>query len=97
MLRVLGAVRTLSGGGGTLHRSAGLLLSLAEQEYTGDIDIHPRFAPTAFLKMFKNPTAEELRWFILEGARATWPKLAMIRDHTKIARCLARCEVLLAE
>ena len=93
-LRVLGAARSL-GRGGTVHRSTNLLLSLAEQEYTGDIDIHPRFAPSAFLKLLKNPSEDDLRWFVLEGARATWPKLAMIRDHTKIARCLARCEARL--
>jgi NTE family protein len=81
--------------GSTVSRSLGLLLSLAEQEYGGDIDIHPRFDPAYMLKVMKNPSVDELRGFVLEGQRATWPKLAMIRDHTRIARCLARCEALL--
>lgn len=75
--------------------SLNLLLSLAEQEYGGDIDIHPRFQPSMYLKMLKNPSATDLERFVLEGQRATWPKLAMIRDHTRIARCLTRCEAQL--
>ena len=78
--------------GTPLRRSLNLLLSLAEQEYGGDIDIHPRFEASMFLRMMKNPSEAELTRFILEGQRATWPKLAMIRDHTRIARCLTRCE-----
>lgn len=91
---VLEAARALAKGT-HLTRSLGLLLSLAEQEYGGDIDIHPRFDVGMYLKVMKNPTEDELRRFVLEGQRATWPKLAMIRDHTRIARCLARCEAAL--
>jgi len=78
-----------------LADSLRLLLALAEQEYGGDIDIHPRLRPSMLLKMLKNPTEDELQRFILEGERATWPKLAMIRDHTRIARCLSRCSARL--
>ncbi|MCO4772910.1 MAG: DUF3336 domain-containing protein [Deltaproteobacteria bacterium] len=81
-----------------LPKTLGLLLSLAEQDYGGDIDIHPRFDLGMYLKVMKNPSADELGRFVLEGQRGTWPKLAMIRDQTLIARCLARCEAqLLAE
>ncbi len=75
-----------------LGRSVELLLSLADQEYQGDIDIHPRFEPLQYRKLLQNPSEEDLAHFVLEGERATWPKLAMIRDHTRIARCLSRCE-----
>jgi TAG lipase/steryl ester hydrolase/phospholipase A2/LPA acyltransferase len=75
-----------------LPRSLGLLLSLAQQEVGGDIDIHPRFDLGMYLKVMKNPSEDELRRFVLEGQRATWPKLAMIRDQTRISRCLARSE-----
>jgi NTE family protein len=88
---VLNAARFVTGRT-PLRNSLNLLLSLAEQEYGGDIDIVPRFHPSMFLRMIKNPSPEDLTQFILEGQRATWPKLAMIRDHTRVARCLARCE-----
>ena len=91
---VLNAAKVLTRGT-PVRRSLNLLLSLAEQEYGGDIDIHPRFEASMFLRMLKNPTENDLERFILEGQRATWPKLAMIRDHTRIARCLARCEAKL--
>ncbi len=78
--------------GTPLRKSLNLLLSLAEQQYGGDIDIYPRFEASMYLKMMSNPSEAELARFILEGQRATWPKLAMIRDHTRIARCLTRCE-----
>jgi NTE family protein len=94
-LRLLSAGRALTPRG-TVGHSLNLLLSLAEQDYGGDIDIQPRFDPGVYLKVLKNPSREDLRYFVLEGQRATWPKLAMIRDQTRIARCLARCEAGLA-
>ena len=74
-----------------------LVMSLAQQEYRGDIDIHPRFEPLQYRKIFRNPTPEDLAHFVLEGERATWPKLAMIRDQTRVARCLQRCARRLEE
>ena len=91
---VLNAAKVVTRGT-PLRQSLNLLLSLAQQEYGGDIDIHPRFEPGLFLKMMKNPSEADLGRFVLEGQRATWPKLAMIRDHTRIARCLSRCEAQL--
>ena len=73
-----------------LKGSLDLLLSLAQQEYRGDIDIHPRFEPLQYRKLVRNPTRDDLAHFVLEGERAAWPKLAMIRDQTRIARCLSR-------
>ena len=81
--------------GTPLRQSMNLMLSLAEQAYGGDIDIHPRFEPSMLLRMLKNPSEDDLARFVLEGQRATWPQLAMIRDHTRIARCLTRCEARL--
>jgi NTE family protein len=66
--------------------------ALATQKYTGHIDIHPPFEPGLYRKLLKNPTEEELGHFVRAGERATWPKLQMIEDHTRLSRCLARCE-----
>ncbi len=80
----------LAVGATPLKGSVDLLLSLAQQEYRGDIDIHPRFEPLQYRKLLRNPTRDDLAHFVLEGERAAWPKLAMIRDQTRIARCLSR-------
>ena len=66
--------------------------SIATQRYTGHIDIRPRFEPRLYLKLLSNPSIDDLRHFVIEGERATWPKLQMIRDHTRLSRCLADCE-----
>ena len=68
---------------------------LVSQAYRGDIDIHPRFDPSVYARVFTNATREQLGGFVSEGERATWPKLAMVRDATRISRCLSRCEASL--
>jgi TAG lipase/steryl ester hydrolase/phospholipase A2/LPA acyltransferase len=74
-----------------LQGPAELVHSLATQQYRGDIDIYPRFEPSQYPKLLKNPSREELVHFVAEGERAAWPRIAMIRDHTRLSRCLARC------
>ena len=64
----------------------GIAKSLADQDYRGDIDIHPRFDLRLFRRVFSNPSRAELDRFILEGERATWPRLAKIRQQTRISR-----------
>jgi TAG lipase/steryl ester hydrolase/phospholipase A2/LPA acyltransferase len=64
----------------------GIAQGLADQDYRGDIDLHPRFDLRLFRRVFSNPTRAELDRFILEGERATWPRLEMIRQHTRISR-----------
>lgn len=60
--------------------------ALVTQDYRGDIDIHPRFRPELLTKMVKNPSRADLATFVHEGERATWPKLALIRDQTRLGR-----------
>ncbi len=73
-----------------LQRPLDLLHELASQQYRGDIDIHPRFEPSQYPKLLSNPSASDMEHFVREGQRATWPRIAVIRDHTRISRCLAR-------
>ena len=84
-----------------LKRPLDLVHDLAAQQYRGDIDIHPRFEPGQYRKLLRNPSAADMEHFVLEGQRATWSRIAVIRDHTRISRCLARhrrrLEALLAE
>ena len=65
--------------------------NLVSQDYTGDIDIHPRFRPQLLTRMVSNPTRADLATFILEGERATWPKIPRISDQTRIGRVFAEC------
>jgi len=64
---------------------------LLDQDYLGDIDIHPDFPPSWYLKFMINPSDDERDYLLKMGERATWPKLSMIRDQTKISHTLQAC------
>lgn len=65
--------------------------AMANQNYTGHIDIHPELKLRDYTRVMKNPSLSELEAYINGGERATWPYLAMIRDQTRVSRALARC------
>ncbi len=71
-----------------LYGPIDLAHSLAEQPYSGDIDIHPRLRPTALLRAMSNISHKELEMHIREAERATWPLLARVRDQTCVSRAL---------
>jgi TAG lipase / steryl ester hydrolase / phospholipase A2 / LPA acyltransferase len=85
------ASRVTRPGRGPLSQLADRAQALVRQDYRGDIDIHPRFRLDLLRKVVVNPSPEDLREFIREGERATWPKLAMIRDHTRLGRVFREC------
>ena len=87
---VVDLVRRVSGDG-TLGLMTDQLHTLVSQDYRGDIDIHPRFQPHIYRKVFSNPSRRDLDFFILEGERAVWPRIAMIAEHTRISRAFDRC------
>jgi NTE family protein len=62
--------------------------ALTGQHYGGDITIHPRVPPAKYAQVMANPTLHELHQYILDGERATWPRLPVIRDQTHISRSL---------
>lgn len=64
--------------------------ALAGQHYVGDILIHPPLDPRLYARMMTNPTEDEVRRFIQDGERATWPQMALIRNTTRIARAMER-------
>jgi NTE family protein len=71
-----------------LYGALDVAQSLAGQPYGGDIDIHPRFRPTALLRAMSNISRAELLRHIEDGERATWPMLARVRDQTCVSRAL---------
>lgn len=63
-----------------------MLFGLVTQVYTADINILPRqrfFDPSRLLSPL---TEQETEVLISEGERATWPKIEMIRNCTKVSR-----------
>lgn len=71
--------------------------TLLGQDYLGDINIHPDFPFSRYLKVMANPSEQEIKSFILAGERATWPKLPMIINQTRISRVLQDCNDRLRE
>jgi NTE family protein len=80
----------------TKHRGPARLLAdrayaLFNQDYSGDIDIHPQFHWKLYRKVAANPTRADLDAFILEGERAVWPRIPTIRNQTRLGRVFAEC------
>ncbi len=65
--------------------------SVVSQKYVGDINIIPPRRPTNVLRIFSNPSVEDVREFIETGERATWPKVDLIRNTTRISRTFHDC------
>lgn len=59
------------------------------QRYYGDVTIAPRrYNLEHFRHMLAEPNVERWTWFRLQGERATWPRISMIRTHTRISETL---------
>lgn len=67
------------------------LQSILEQDYRGNITIVPQFRLRDYWGIIRNPTPRMVDSLILEGERATWPRIAMIRNQTRISQTLERC------
>ncbi len=65
--------------------------AMASQRYLGDINIHFPLKPALYGKVLSNPDADDLEMYIRLGEQATWPRLAMINDQTRISRAFDRC------
>lgn len=64
------------------------MASIMSQKYSGDINILPEISYIDFPNMLKNPTADFMQNACLIGERATWPKLARVRNHCAIELAL---------
>lgn len=65
--------------------------AMASQDYLGDINIPFPFRLALYRKVLSNPDADDLAMFIRLGEQATWSRLAMIHDQTRISRAFSRC------
>ena len=89
--QVLSAIATL-GREKVTSPTVGLALShihaMLTQDYGADITIYPSLKFSNPVKLFKDPSKENFAAMILEGERATWPKIEMIRNSTIISNKL---------
>jgi NTE family protein len=63
--------------------------TILAQRYYGDITIAPpRYTMEHYRHMLSEPNQKRWQWFRLQGERATWPRIAMIRTHARISQTL---------
>ncbi len=65
--------------------------SILDQDYRGNITILPKLSVWRYAHVTANPKLEAVTRFILEGERATWKRIAMVRNQSMISRTLADC------
>ncbi|ASK34434.1 DUF3336 domain-containing protein [Alloalcanivorax mobilis] len=79
----------------TRSNDLGLLIEKAQtvlkQRYIGDINLIPPRQPMNALRVLTNPSLEDVRGFIRQGEKTTWPKLAVIGNTTRISRTFRDC------
>jgi TAG lipase/steryl ester hydrolase/phospholipase A2/LPA acyltransferase len=61
--------------------------AMSNQSYAGsDMHIQLPFRPALYAKVLSNPSYKEFKEYIRLGEQATWPRIEMIRDRTRISR-----------
>ena len=61
--------------------------AVSNQNYAGsDMHIQLPFRPALYAKVLSNPSFKEFKEYIRLGEQATWPRIEMIRDRTRISR-----------
>ncbi|KAI8904459.1 acyl transferase/acyl hydrolase/lysophospholipase [Gorgonomyces haynaldii] len=72
-------------------------LSILSQKYYGDITIVPHIPWKKYLMILENPNVGMVNGYIIDGELATWPKVAILRNHCLIELCLAQNIITLRE
>lgn len=71
------------------------LHGILAQDYRGNITIMPRLDFRNYIRVIRNPRADDISRMIRQGEEAAWARMAMMRDQTVISRTIAEClEVL---
>jgi NTE family protein len=74
-----------------VRQASGQLHSVLSQRYMGDITVAPHYKLKHYASILSNPSSDFISELMLQGERATWPKLAMINTHAKISNTLETC------
>lgn len=75
----------------TVRHTLDYASSILDQDYRGNITILPKVTVWRYANVTANPKLDEVRRFIREGERATWRRMAMLRNQTLIANTLEDC------
>ncbi len=70
---------------------SGHMYSIMAQSYNGDVTVAPHYTLRHYMNILRNPSPDMVKELILQGEKATWQKLAMIRTHAKISQTLENC------
>ncbi len=70
-------------------------VAIVDQQYYGDVTIHPPMRFKDYRRILSNLSQEDFQEWVLSGERATWPKIALIRDQTIIGQTLEDCIIRL--
>ena len=81
--------------GGLFKGALEMTMAIIDQQYLGDVTIHPEMRWSDYARILGRISLEDYRSWILAGERATWPKITMIRDQTIIGQTLEDCIVRL--
>jgi hypothetical protein len=65
--------------------------AMVSQNYSGDITIYPERHLINMSRIFANLDPDQAANMMLEGRRATWPKIERIRNTTQISRTFDEC------
>jgi TAG lipase/steryl ester hydrolase/phospholipase A2/LPA acyltransferase len=76
---------------GGAHRQLDVASSILAQEYRGNVTIFPQRSLWRFARVATNPNLRDVERFILEGERATWQRMSMVRNQVLIGQTLDRC------
>ncbi len=79
-----------------VRRTLDAASSILDQDYRGNINILPEVSLWRYANVTRNPSMESIKRFMLEGERATWPRMEMIRNQTLISQTLDQCAARLA-
>ncbi len=74
-----------------IRRTLDVASSVLDQDYRGNINILPEVSLWRYANVTSNPSMEAIKRFMLEGERATWPRMEMIRNQTLISHTLDEC------
>jgi len=65
--------------------------NIVSQRYYGNATITPHYTIDHYRHVLRDPNKERWHWLRLQGERATWPKISMIRTHSRISQTLSDC------
>lgn len=65
--------------------------TITNQTYSGDVTLVPPFKPRLMAKTLTNPTPEDIRVFMHDGAHMTYPHIERIRNASLISQTLENC------